>query len=79
LKLAYVHICRVQNNQVLANGLSSVSNEHFQVYRLWRDRQFGVIVVRRGKNNPEELVNICSGDVKTATRLIEMEKEYCGV
>ncbi|KAJ7870294.1 hypothetical protein B0H14DRAFT_3132132 [Mycena olivaceomarginata] len=55
LKLAYVHICRVQNNQVLANGLSSVSNEHFQVYRLWRDRQFGVIVVRRGKNNPEEL------------------------
>ncbi|KAJ7899582.1 hypothetical protein B0H14DRAFT_3124145 [Mycena olivaceomarginata] len=55
LKLAYVHICRVQNNQVLANSLSSVSNEHFQVYRLWRDRQFGVIVVRRGKNNPEEL------------------------
>ncbi|KAJ7938974.1 hypothetical protein B0H13DRAFT_1851146 [Mycena leptocephala] len=79
LKLAYVHICRVENDEVFSNGLSSVSNQHFQVYRLCCDRQLALIVVRRGKIKLEELVNIRFGDVKTATRLVQTEKEYCGV
>ncbi|KAJ7875112.1 hypothetical protein B0H14DRAFT_3130823 [Mycena olivaceomarginata] len=59
LKLAYVHICRVQNDEVFSNGLSSVSNQHFQVYRLCCDRQLALILVRRGKIKLEEL---CPGN-----------------
>ncbi|KAJ7671974.1 hypothetical protein B0H14DRAFT_2657250 [Mycena olivaceomarginata] len=78
LKLAYVHICRVQNNQVLANGLSSVSNEHFQVYRLWRDRQFGVIVVRRGKNMDEGKAEFDAATIRSVKgqAIAKAERDY---
>ena len=79
LKLAYVHICGVQNDPVFSSGFSSVSDRDFQVYRLCHEMQLALIVVRRGKIKPKEVVNIRFNDLKVVKRLVQTEKDCCGV
>jgi hypothetical protein len=71
LKLAYIHTCSSLSAEVM-NSLSMEECDRFHVHRLCRDNRTAFIVVRRGKTNPEELVNIRTGDKGTVKRLIQM-------
>jgi hypothetical protein len=71
LKLAYIHTCSSLSAEVM-NSLSMEVCDRFHVHRLCRDNRTAFIVVRRGKTNPEELVNIRTGDKGTVKRLIQM-------
>ncbi|KAJ7715431.1 hypothetical protein B0H14DRAFT_2644130 [Mycena olivaceomarginata] len=58
------------------NSLSMEECDRFHVHRLCRDNRTAFIVVRHGKTNPEELVNIRTGDKGTVKRLIQMLNDY---
>ncbi|KAJ7878336.1 hypothetical protein B0H14DRAFT_3130015 [Mycena olivaceomarginata] len=71
LKLAYIHTCSSLSAEVM-NSLSMEECDRFHVHRICQGNRTAFIVVRRGKTNPKELVNIRTGDKGTVKRLIQM-------
>ncbi|KAJ6555511.1 hypothetical protein B0H10DRAFT_1967751 [Mycena sp. CBHHK59/15] len=60
LKLAYIQTCSSLGTEVM-NSLSMEERDRFHIHRLCRDNRTAFIVVRRGKINPGELVNMRTG------------------